>query len=121
MTTKPTPNLADLLAQQKALSEQIEALKAEEEANTIAQILAMIDMHGQPLAEKIVAQLGQKYGLQRKVRQDRTQRSKTVPTLAAKYRNPETGATWSGKGRSPAWIVGDKSNFLINRVDERQS
>ncbi|MEK6427887.1 MAG: H-NS histone family protein [Burkholderia cenocepacia] len=27
-------------------------------------------------------------------------------TLDAKYRDPATGATWSGRGRPPAWIVG---------------
>lgn len=24
--------------------------------------------------------------------------------VAAKYRNPETGETWSGRGRAPGWI-----------------
>ncbi|WP_407973065.1 H-NS family nucleoid-associated regulatory protein (plasmid) [Burkholderia pyrrocinia] len=32
----------------------------------------------------------------------------------AKYRHPETGATWSGRGRPPAWIDGkDRSLFEI--------
>lgn len=33
----------------------------------------------------------------------------------AKYRDPITGATWSGRGRSPAWLVGvkDLSSYLI--------
>jgi DNA-binding protein H-NS len=25
--------------------------------------------------------------------------------VAAKYRNPETGATWSGRGRAPRWLA----------------
>lgn len=34
---------------------------------------------------------------------------------ATKYRDPETGATWSGRGRAPAWLanVKDRSAFLI--------
>jgi DNA-binding protein H-NS len=34
----------------------------------------------------------------------------------AKYRNPETGATWSGRGPAPAWLAAaeDRSRFLID-------
>jgi DNA-binding protein H-NS len=34
----------------------------------------------------------------------------------AKYRNPETGATWSGGGPAPAWLAAeeDRSKFLID-------
>ncbi|HHV7523269.1 MULTISPECIES: H-NS family nucleoid-associated regulatory protein [Burkholderia cepacia complex] len=35
-------------------------------------------------------------------------------TIDAKYRDPATGATWSGRGRTPAWIAGrDRAAFLI--------
>lgn len=35
-------------------------------------------------------------------------------TVGVKYRDPVTGATWSGRGRAPAWIVGrDRAAFLI--------
>ncbi|CAN0640346.1 H-NS family nucleoid-associated regulatory protein [Burkholderia cepacia] len=34
----------------------------------------------------------------------------------AKYRHPETGATWSGRGRPPAWIEGkDRARFEIQQ------
>jgi DNA-binding protein H-NS len=29
----------------------------------------------------------------------------TPASLPAKYRDPETGATWSGRGRTPKWLV----------------
>lgn len=33
---------------------------------------------------------------------------------AAKYRNPKTGETWSGRGRSPGWLAGkNRERFLI--------
>ncbi|WP_321908192.1 MULTISPECIES: H-NS histone family protein [unclassified Paraburkholderia] len=37
-------------------------------------------------------------------------------TVAAKYADPKTGATWTGRGRAPVWIrdVKDRSKFLIN-------
>lgn len=35
-------------------------------------------------------------------------------TVAAKYRNEETGQTWTGRGRAPKWLEGkDKAQFLI--------
>jgi DNA-binding protein H-NS len=34
--------------------------------------------------------------------------------VPAKYRDPATGATWTGRGKEPAWIRGlDKKAFLI--------
>lgn len=33
----------------------------------------------------------------------------------ARYRNPKTGETWSGRGRSPAWLAGkNRERFLID-------
>ncbi|WP_408243257.1 MULTISPECIES: H-NS family nucleoid-associated regulatory protein [Paraburkholderia] len=33
----------------------------------------------------------------------------------ALYRDPKSGATWSGRGRAPAWLAGakDRGKFLI--------
>jgi DNA-binding protein H-NS len=37
------------------------------------------------------------------------------PPLPAKYRNPKTGETWSGRGRAPAWLAGkNRERFLIS-------
>ncbi|WP_376712931.1 H-NS family nucleoid-associated regulatory protein [Burkholderia sp.] len=37
------------------------------------------------------------------------------PRPPAKLRDPETGVTWSDRGREPAWITGrDHTAFLIN-------
>ncbi|MGY4730702.1 H-NS histone family protein [Burkholderia pyrrocinia] len=34
--------------------------------------------------------------------------------IAQKYRDPKTGATWSGRGREPGWIKGKRrERFLI--------
>ena len=35
---------------------------------------------------------------------------------AARYRDPKSGATWSGRGRAPLWIAGakDRNKFLID-------
>ena len=34
--------------------------------------------------------------------------------VAPKYRDPATGATWSGRGRAPRWIAGkDYAQFAV--------
>lgn len=33
-------------------------------------------------------------------------RSRTRPKRVAKYMDPETGCTWSGRGRRPKWMKG---------------
>lgn len=47
--------------------------------------------------------------------------AKSKSTVAPKYRDPETGATWSGRGRPPTWLTqklqqvgGTKDQFLIS-------
>lgn len=35
-------------------------------------------------------------------------------TVKPKYRNPDTGDTWTGRGKPPRWIAGkDKDQYLI--------
>ena len=38
----------------------------------------------------------------------------------AKYRDPKSGATWSGRGPAPTWLAGakDRTKFLIDGVSE---
>ncbi|MGY6127001.1 H-NS family nucleoid-associated regulatory protein (plasmid) [Paraburkholderia strydomiana] len=39
---------------------------------------------------------------------------RTRRAAAAKYRNPEIGDTWSGRGRAPRWLKDqDLDRFLI--------
>ena len=44
----------------------------------------------------------------------RATRSSRGGKVAPKYRNPETGDTWTGRGKAPKWIEGkDRSVFVI--------
>jgi DNA-binding protein H-NS len=37
-----------------------------------------------------------------------------VSKVAAKYRDAETGQTWTGRGKAPKWIEGkDRTPFII--------
>mgnify|MGYP006148484293 CR=1 FL=1 len=44
----------------------------------------------------------------------KTSVTKSVSKVAAKYRDPATGQTWTGRGKAPKWIEGlDRSPFVI--------
>lgn len=44
----------------------------------------------------------------------RAKPAKAKSTVAAQFKNPETGETWTGRGRAPRWLDGkDKEQFRI--------
>lgn len=44
----------------------------------------------------------------------RAKATKVKGTVAAQFKNPETGETWTGRGRAPRWLDGkDKEQFRI--------
>lgn len=89
----------ELTAQIESLQKQAEAVRMKEVEGVVAQIHGLMANHGISADE-----LGLK-----EVRAKRK-----AGTAAAKFRNPETGMTWTGRGRAPAWIVGkDKSQYAI--------
>ncbi|WP_396334126.1 H-NS family nucleoid-associated regulatory protein [Burkholderia anthina] len=103
-TTKRT--YSEVKAEIDALAVEAEALRAAELEAVLADIRAKVAEYG--LTEQDV--FGRKRG----------QRAKATPTAnspsAPKYRDPKTGATWSGKGRAPSWIAKarNRDRFLID-------
>ena len=91
----------ELLAQRAELEKQIEAARKEALSSAIAQVRAII-------AE---SELTEEDVFSKKTARAATTGHKTV---APKYRDPVTGATWTGRGKPPLWIAGkDRLNFLI--------
>jgi len=91
--------VADLKAQLERAQAELEAAIAAESAQVLADIREKVATYG--FTEKDV--FGRK-------------RSATVGShVAAKYLNPKTGETWSGRGRAPAWIkdAPNRDKFLI--------
>lgn len=86
-----------LLAQREALDAQIDAAKANARTTALVEIKRLVgefDITSQEI-----------YG---------ATRVQTRQRPPAKYRDPESGATWSGRGRPPAWIEGkDRARFQI--------
>jgi len=84
------------LAEHAELTRLIEAAKAEERDRVLEEVRADVE----------------KYGITRKHLFPQITRRRPP----ARYRNPQTGETWSGRGRPPAWIEArDRSTFEIGR------
>ncbi|WP_284338132.1 H-NS histone family protein [Comamonas sp. NoAH] len=91
----------ELLAQRAELEKQIEAARKEALASAIAQVRAIVAEY--ELTEDDIFS-----------KKSARASSAGHKTVAPKYRDPETGATWTGRGKPPLWIAGkDRLNFLI--------
>jgi DNA-binding protein H-NS len=97
----------ELLAKREALEQEIaEARKTElNEAITKAKTLindfglTEMDLFGSDKPAKVKKDSIEKTGRQK---------------VAPKYRDPATGATWTGRGKAPKWIDGqDRAKFAI--------
>lgn len=87
----------NLLARKAELDAQIAAAQAEAKAQAVAQARALIAEHGLTAADVFPQSKKPKGGVG-----------------APKYRDPATGATWTGRGKPPNWINGkDRTPFLI--------
>lgn len=86
---------AELLAQKTLLDAQIAQAQKEESAQALATVRQLVTEFGFT-AQQVFPW-------------------KPVPKkVAAKYRDPDTGATWSGRGKPPQWIAGkNRDNFVI--------
>jgi DNA-binding protein H-NS len=88
---------ADLLAQKKALDDQIAQAHQAESGRALQTVLQLVQEFG------FTAQ--QVFPWNPKAAKKK---------VAAKYRDPNTGATWTGRGKPPQWIAGkDREPFLI--------
>ena len=94
------PTYTELQAQIASLKEQAEAARAAELEAVIADIRIKVVEYG--ITPKDI--FGHGPGRPKK------------QAVVAKYRDPKTGTTWSGRGRAPAWIKNAKNRdkFLIN-------
>lgn len=89
---------SELKVLQAEIEEKIKVARAAERPAALAQAKALVQEFALTEAEM--------FG-----RATATREHKPVP---AKYRNPETGVTWSGRGKPPTWIAGkDRSQFAV--------
>ncbi|MEJ0003662.1 MAG: H-NS histone family protein [Pararobbsia sp.] len=92
----------ELLAQRNELERQIEEARAEEFAAVVIDIKQKMADYSITLAE-----LDMDGG--------HSKSTKPRASVAPKYRDPVTGATWSGRGKPPKWIAGkDRGGFALS-------
>ena len=92
------------------LKAQAEALAKQAEEARLAELDAIISSIREQIAEYGITP-EQLFGRRRSVA------SSARAPVAPKYRDPKTGATWSGRGKAPQWIAGAKNRdrFLIEQ------
>jgi len=88
--------VAELLAQKAELDKQIAELQREERASAIAQVKALMAQHGLSITDLTLRAAASRPG--------EKPRSNAGVKVAAKYRDPATGNTWSGRGLKPNWL-----------------
>jgi DNA-binding protein H-NS len=102
------PMGAPAMASYKQLTAQLEKLHKEVAAAREKEIAQAIADIKQKVAEYDLTAEELGFTTERKPAR------KTASTSVAKYRNPKTGETWSGRGRSPSWLAGkNRERFLI--------
>ena len=105
------PTLEAIETKIRRLQEQAEAMRAKKASATLDRIVALMKESGISVAD-IEGHLG---GNRRGAKPSRKTPAGTA-TVAAKYQDPKSGATWSGRGRAPAWIANAKNRdrFLVH-------
>lgn len=84
--------LKDLLTQKAELEKQIELLSQTQRSDAISQIRTLMADHGLTLADLTAKPSGAKSS------------AATGRKLAPRYRDPDSGSTWSGRGLRPKWL-----------------
>jgi DNA-binding protein H-NS len=103
--------LKAIQARMKKLQAQADALITKESATVLKTIHELMEKHGLTTADIDAHAGGKKRGP--KVE---TKAAAKVRAASVKYRDPKSGATWSGHGRAPGWIASAKNRdrFLVD-------
>ncbi|MGN8112407.1 H-NS family nucleoid-associated regulatory protein [Paraburkholderia sp. 22098] len=103
--------LESLQAKIQRLQAQADALLAKKSSAVIEKIKNLMAEHGLTTADIDAHTGGKKSGPKSSAKA-----AAKSSASAAKYRDPKTGATWSGRGRAPRWIASAKNRdkFLVD-------
>jgi DNA-binding protein H-NS len=86
--------LSELLAQKAALEQQIADVQREQHADAVARVKALMAEYGLTLADISSSKAA-------------AAPKKASSKVAAKFHNPATGDTWSGRGLKPKWLTAE--------------
>jgi DNA-binding protein H-NS len=98
-------------AKMKKLQAQADALIAKQSSGVIAKIRELMAKHGLTTADIDVHAGGKQ-----RAKHAAAKTAAKPATSVAKYRDPQSGATWSGHGRAPQWIAAAKNRdrYLVD-------
>jgi DNA-binding protein H-NS len=103
--------LESLQAKIKKLEQQAEALIAKQSSGVIEKIRELMAKHGLTAAD-----IDTHVGGKQRAKHAAAKTAAKPATAVAKYRDPKSGATWSGHGRAPQWIAAAKNRdkYLVD-------
>lgn len=102
----PRQSLKAIEAQIRKLQAKAEAMRARDKKPAIESIVRIMREH-----EVTLAEVGEALGKRPRGRPAKSGGAAAKPAVrrrakaVVKYRDPASGATWSGRGRAPRWIV----------------
>lgn len=95
-------NLQELLQKRQELDDQIRSVRNEQRAEAVATVRRLIAEYDLQPNDLFAA--GRTRGAAR-----------NTARVEPKYRNPETGETWTGRGKPPRWIADkNRDDYLIS-------
>jgi len=95
--------LKELLSQIESLQSQVSEVRQREVGEAIAKVRSIIDEYQLSVADVFP-----------NARAGKAAAKKSSGKVAAKYRDPISGKTWSGRGLAPKWLAGkNKDDYLI--------
>jgi DNA-binding protein H-NS len=89
--------LENLVAQREEIEKQIREIRAAEQADALERVRNLIRLHNISLND---------------VFERKNATKPAARKVAPKYRDPETGTTWTGRGRSPAWFDASRKHLF---------
>jgi DNA-binding protein H-NS len=99
------PTLQELLQWQQVLDQQIKDVRRSELTAVLANIRAQVRQFGLTASDVFPSSSSSS---------GNRSSGKTLGKVAPKYRDPASGKTWTGRGKTPKWIEGqERSQFII--------
>lgn len=95
-------NLQTLIAQREELEKKINELRQQEHVEAVTKVRTLVTEFGLTKDDVFPTT------------RTANKTKKPLVTIAPKYRDPDSGKSWSGRGLTPTWLAGkDKADFLI--------
>lgn len=120
----PLSDIKSKLLLLEKLDEHLKRQRAPNKTATLRMITALVRRY-QITPQELIA-IARRAGWTQDASTQTGRKADARLTVAPKYRHPDTGETWTGRGKPARWLVeaeaagSDRSQFLISRDDRHQ-